>query len=345
MSAPAAPAEPRFERPPLVDPFGRRIRYLRMSVTDRCDLRCRYCMSERMVFRPADELLSFDELDQIAGAFIRRGLTKIRLTGGEPLVRKGVIGLVERLSRHLASGALEELTLTTNGTRLAEFAEPLATAGVRRVNVSLDSLVSERFRHITRGGDLSRVLDGIAAASAAGIAIKLNVVALKGLNEDELPAMVAWAHSRGHELTFIETMPLGDVEEDRTIHFLPLTAVREMLAARFTLTPLDRQTGGPARYVRVEETGGTLGFITPLTRNFCEGCNRVRLTATGTLYLCLGQSDAADLRAVLRAAPGDAAALDEAIARAVAMKPFGHDFRVAPNAPPALQRHMSVTGG
>ncbi|MDT7933623.1 MAG: GTP 3',8-cyclase MoaA [Sphingomonadaceae bacterium] len=345
MSAPAAPAEPRFERPPLVDPFGRRIRYLRMSVTDRCDLRCRYCMSERMVFRPADELLSFDELDQIAGAFIRRGVTKIRLTGGEPLVRKGVMGLVERLSRHLASGALEELTLTTNGTRLAEFAKPLAAAGVRRVNVSLDSLDPQRFRHITRGGDLSRVLDGIAAATAAGIAIKLNVVALKGLNEDELPSMVAWAHRQGYELTFIESMPLGDVEHDRALHFLPLIALQELLRARYTLTPLDRQTGGPARYMRVAETGGTVGFIAPLTRNFCEGCNRVRLTATGTLYLCLGQSDAADLRAVLRAAPGDAAALGDAIARAVAMKPFGHEFRVAPDAPPALERHMSVTGG
>lgn len=336
----------RLAGPPLVDPFGRRIGYLRMSVTDRCDLRCRYCMPERMQFLPRADLLSFEELDQIAGAFIRRGLRKLRLTGGEPLVRRDILSLVERLSRHLMSGALEELTITTNGTRLAEFAAPLARAGVRRVNVSLDSLDADRFRHITRRGDLAQVLAGIEAAAAAGLAVKINMVALRGVNEDEIEPMMAWAHANGHELTLIETMPLGEVEEDRADHYLPLSEIRRRLMTRYTLEPLSMRTGGPARYYRVAETGGQIGFITPLSHNFCEDCNRVRLTATGTLFLCLGQEDAADLRAVIRAHPGDPAALDSALTQAIARKPKGHDFAIdRRGAAPALARHMSMTGG
>lgn len=343
-----SPVPPVLQRAmqPLVDPFGRQIRYLRMSVTDRCDLRCRYCMAEKMTFLPRSELLSFEEMDAIAEAFVRRGLRKLRLTGGEPLVRKGIIALVERLGRHLRTGALEEITLTTNGTRLAEFAPLLAAAGVRRVNVSLDSLDPDRFRHITRRGDLAQVLEGIAAARAAGLAVKINMVALKGLNADEIMPMLHWAHGQGHELTLIETMPLGEVEDDRMDHYLPLSEVRRQLAAQLTLEPLAVRTGGPARYYRVAETGGRVGFITPLTHNFCEDCNRVRLTATGTLYLCLGQEDAADLRAVVRGQPRDAHALDAALAEAVSRKPKGHDFLIERRGDaPAVARHMSMTGG
>ena len=332
--------------PALVDPFGRAVTYLRVSVTDRCDLRCRYCMAERMTFLPRAELLSFDELDAIASAFVRRGTRKIRLTGGEPLVRRGFGDLARRLGRHIATGALGELTVTTNGTQLEANAAMLAAAGVRRVNVSLDTLDPAAFAHITRGGELARVLAGIDAAQAAGLAIKLNMVALRGFNEAEVEPMLAYAAARGMDLTLIETMPLGAVEGDRVDRYLPLTAVRARLEQRFTLDPLAIRTGGPARYYRVRETGQTLGFITPLSHNFCESCNRVRLTATGTLYLCLGQDDAADLRAVVRAYPGDEAALDDAIEEAVSRKPRGHDFALDQRgAAPALARHMSVTGG
>ena len=331
---------------PLIDPFGRRISYLRVSVTDRCDLRCRYCMAERMTFLPKAELLTLEELERLCGAFIGLGVRKLRLTGGEPLVRRGVLDLVRALGRHLASGALDELTLTTNGTQLAAHAPALADAGVRRVNVSLDTLDRTKFAHITRRDALPQVLDGIAAARAAGLRVKLNMVALAGLNEDEIEPMLAFAARHGDDLTLIETMPLGEVEEDRTDRYLPLSIVRERLAARFTLEPLADRTGGPARYVRLRETGQRLGFITPLTHNFCESCNRVRLTATGTLYLCLGQEDAADLRAVVRAEPGDGAALDAAIDEAITRKPRGHDFVIERRgAEPALKRHMSVTGG
>ncbi len=345
MSAATASPHDRLA-PPLIDPFGRRVSYLRVSVTDRCDLRCRYCMSERMEFRPRAELLSFDEIDMVAAAFIHRGTRKLRLTGGEPLVRRGFPELVRRLGRHLQTGALEELTLTTNATQLAPIAAEIAAAGVRRINISLDTLDPAAFAHITRGGDLARVLDGIAAARAAGMHVKINMVALKGLNEDAIEPMMAFAAAHGHDLVLIETMPLGAVEEDRTDRFLPLSAVRAGLESRHTLDPLPDRTGGPARYVRVRKTGLRLGFITPLSHNFCESCNRVRLTATGTLYLCLGQSAATDLRAVLRERPGDAAALDAAIVSAIARKPRAHDFAIdTRGAAPALARHMSVTGG
>lgn len=345
MTEPHPPAAERLKAP-LVDPFGRRVSYVRISVTDRCDLRCRYCMAEQMVFAPRAELLTLEEIDAIASAFVARGVRRLRLTGGEPLVRRGVLDLAARLGRHLASGALDELTMTTNGMRLAEAAPALAAAGIRRINVSLDTLDAAMFRHITRQGELERVLSGIAAAKAAGMHVKLNMVALRGLNEDQVEPMLRFCASHGHDLTLIETMPLGEVEEDRTAHFLPLGEVRRRLAARFTLEPLAERTGGPARYVRVRELGVRLGFITPLTHNFCEGCNRVRLSAFGRLYLCLGQEDAADLRAVVRAHPGDAAALDAAIEAAIARKPRGHDFVIdRPGAPPAQPRHMSVTGG
>lgn len=330
---------------PLIDPFGRRIRYLRMSVTDRCDLRCRYCMAERMTFLPRTELLSFEELEAVADAFIRRGLKKLRLTGGEPLVRRDILHLVERLGARIGESGLEELTLTTNGTRLAEFAGSLARAGVRRVNVSLDSLDAERFRYITRRGELADVLAGIDTAAAAGLQIKINMVALKGLNDGEIVPMLRWAHERGHDLTLIETMPLGEVEEDRADRYLPLSQAKAEIDKIFTLEPLAMRSGGPARYWRVAETGGHLGLITPLTHNFCEDCNRVRLTATGTLFLCLGQEDAADLRSVLRTAPGDAGALDAALDAAILRKPKGHDFVISRGAAPAVSRHMSMTGG
>jgi cyclic pyranopterin phosphate synthase len=330
---------------PLIDRFGRKVTYLRVSVTDRCDLRCVYCMAEDMTFLPKRDLLTLEELDRVCSAFVARGVTRLRLTGGEPLVRKGVMTLVKSLGRHLTSGALKELTLTTNGNLLETFADALAGCGVRRINVSLDTLDPDRFRAVTRWGDISKVLNGIRAAQRAGIRIKLNAVALKGVNEDEIPEMIRFAHGEGMDFTLIETMPMGDVEGDRTDHYLPLSLVRERLAQRFTLQDSDYRTGGPARYVTVAETGGRLGFITPLSHNFCESCNRVRLTCTGTLYLCLGQEDAADLRAPLRASEGDEA-LHAAIDGAIARKPRGHDFVIdrAQNRP-ALARHMNVTGG
>jgi len=328
--------------PPLMDRFQRHVSYLRVSVTDRCDFRCIYCMAEEMTFLPKADLLSLEELDRLISAFIRRGVKKIRITGGEPLVRKGILTLFADLSRHLATGALEELTLTTNGSRLAEFAEPLYRAGVRRVNVSVDTLDEARFTRLTRRGKLGPVLAGIEAARAAGLKVKINTVALKDENEDELEALMLWAHAKGHDITFIETMPLGEIEGGRIGHYLPLGAVRARLASRYTLIDLADRTGGPARYVRVAETGGRIGFITPLTHNFCESCNRVRLTCTGMLYMCLGQDDSSDLRAVLRSGGDLDAALDEAMMR----KPKGHDFVITRKKDgPAVTRHMSVTGG
>jgi GTP 3',8-cyclase len=347
LDQPVMATEPNLPRTetPMVDRFGRAITYLRVSVTDRCDFRCVYCMSEHMTFLPKADLLTLEELDRICTAFVRKGTRKLRLTGGEPLVRRDLMTLVRALGRHLRSGELEELTLTTNGSQLARFAGELAEAGVRRINVSVDTLDPDRFRQITRRGDLSVVLEGIAAAQRAGIAVKINAVALRGENEDELADMMRWAHAGGMDITFIETMPLGEVEGDRTDRYLPLSLVRARLAQRFTLTESSHRTGGPARYMHVAETGGRLGFITPLTHNFCESCNRVRLTCTGTLYMCLGQEDAADLRAPLRASSEDgplSAAIDEAIGR----KPKGHDFVIdRRHAGPALSRHMSVTGG
>lgn len=330
---------------PLIDPFRRTVSYLRVSVTDRCDFRCVYCMSEDMSFLPKKDLLSLEELDRVCTAFITRGVRKLRLTGGEPLVRRGIMSLFESLSRHLASGALDELTLTTNGSQLAKYAAQLHACGVRRVNVSVDTLDAAKFRAITRWGQLDQVLAGIDAAQAAGLKIKINTVALRDVNEHELPELMRWAHGRGMDFTVIEVMPLGEIDAGRLDQYLPLSTVRSRLAEHFTLTDLPDRTGGPARYVRVEETGGRLGFITPLTHNFCESCNRVRLTCTGTLYMCLGQEDAADLRAPLRASEGNEllhAAIDAAIAR----KPKGHDFVIDRHrSGPAVGRHMSVTGG
>ncbi|HEY0224320.1 MAG TPA: GTP 3',8-cyclase MoaA [Pseudolabrys sp.] len=329
----------------LVDPFARAITYLRVSVTDRCDFRCVYCMSEHMTFLPKADLLSLEELDRLCSAFIAKGVVKLRLTGGEPLVRRGIMTLVGSLSRHLETGALKELTLTTNGSQLEKYAAELKGHGVERINVSLDTLDADKFRAITRWGDFDRVMAGIDAAQAAGLRAKINTVALKGVNEDEIADMLEWANGRGIDLTVIEVMPLGDVGETRLDQYLPLSMVRARLARRFTLEDTDYQTGGPARYVRVKETGGRLGFITPMTHNFCESCNRVRITCTGTLYMCLGQDDAADLRTPLRGSEGDDlvhAAIDEAITR----KPRGHDFVIDRRQQrPALSRHMSVTGG
>ena len=330
--------------PPLVDGFGRHVTYLRISVTDRCDFRCTYCMSEHMTFLPKADVLSFEEIDRIASAFVRRGVRKLRLTGGEPLVRRGIMDLVRSLSRHLGSG-LDELTLTTNGSQLARHASELADAGVRRINVSLDTLDPERFARITRWGRIEQVIGGIGAAKAAGLRIKVNMVALRGVNDDEIEAMLGWCAEAGHDLVLIETMPLGEVGEDRSDRYLPLSAVRRDLETRWTLEPLPDSTGGPARYVRVRETGQRLGFITPLTHNFCESCNRVRLTATGMLYMCLGQDDSADLRAVVRGTRDDTA-LDAMLSAAMVRKPKGHDFRIdRRGAAPAVARHMSVTGG
>ena len=330
---------------PMVDPFGRSITYLRVSVTDRCDFRCTYCMSEHMTFLPKKDLLTLEELDRLCSVFIARGVRKLRLTGGEPLVRKNIMSLVRNLGRHIEAGRLEELTLTTNGSQLAKFADELADCGVRRINVSLDTLDREKFRHITRWGDIDRVMEGLDAAQAAGIKIKLNAVALKDFNDVEMPELMRFAHGRGMDLTVIETMPMGEIEEDRTDRYLPLSQLRADLENNFTLIDNDYQTGGPARYVTVKETGGRLGFITPMTHNFCESCNRVRLTCTGTLYMCLGQEDAADLRAPLRASEGNekvSAAIDAAIGR----KPKGHDFIIdRRTSRPSVSRHMSVTGG
>jgi cyclic pyranopterin phosphate synthase len=329
----------------LMDPFGRAITYLRVSVTDRCDFRCVYCMSEDMAFLPKRDLLTLEELDRICTAFVDRGVRKLRITGGEPLVRRDIMTLFGSLSRHLESGALDELTVTTNGSQLARHARDLAACGVRRINVSLDTLDADKFRRITRWGDLAKVLQGLDAAQAAGLKIKINTVALKGVNEDELESLLQWAHGRGMDLTLIEVMPLGEIDGQRIDQFLPLSLVRTRLSARYALEDLDDRTGGPARYVRVKETGGRLGFITPMTHNFCESCNRVRLTCTGQLFMCLGQEDAADLRAPLRASESNGL-LDQAIVDAIARKPKGHDFIIdRRHARPALSRHMSVTGG
>ncbi|MBX4929229.1 GTP 3',8-cyclase MoaA [Rhizobium binae] len=329
---------------PMIDPYGRAVTYLRVSVTDRCDFRCTYCMAENMTFLPKRDLLTLEELDRLCSAFIAKGVRKIRLTGGEPLVRKNIMYLVRKLGEKIGAG-LDELTLTTNGSQLARHAEELYESGVRRINVSLDTLDPDKFRKITRWGDFSKVMEGIDAAQKAGISIKLNAVALKGFNDAEIPGLLRFAHGRGMDLTVIETMPMGEIDEDRTDQYLPLSELRADLERQFTLTDIDYQTGGPARYVRVTETGGRLGFITPMTHNFCESCNRVRLTCTGTLYMCLGQNDAADLRAALRATEDDAllhAAIDEAITR----KPKGHDFIIdRTHNRPAVARHMSVTGG
>jgi cyclic pyranopterin phosphate synthase len=329
----------------MIDPFGRHISYLRVSVTDRCDFRCVYCMSEHMTFLPKAELLSLEEMDRLCGAFIAKGVERIRITGGEPLVRKNVMWLFEQLGKRIGAGGLKELTLTTNGSQLTRFAGDLKAAGVRRINVSLDTRDAAKFREITRWGELTKVLAGIDAALAAGLSVKINTVALKDVNDTEIPSLMEWAHGLGMDFTLIETMPLGEIDGDRVEQYLPLSRVRARLAEHYTLEDIDYRTGGPARYVRVEETGGRLGFITPLTHNFCESCNRVRLTCTGTLFMCLGQEDAADLRTVLRASQDDqalAAAIDEAIAR----KPKGHDFIIdRRHDRPALSRHMSLTGG
>jgi GTP 3',8-cyclase len=327
--------------PALVDPFGRHVSYLRVSVTDRCDFRCVYCMSEHMSFLPKKDLLTLEELDRLCSAFISKGVRKLRITGGEPLVRKNILSLFKSLSRHLETGRLEEVTLTTNGSQLAKFAGDLRAAGVRRINVSVDTLDAQKFKAITRWGDLATVLNGIKAAQREGLAIKINAVALKDVNDD----LIRFAHGEGHDLTLIETMPLGDIEGDRTDQYLPLSKVRARLLDTWTLEDIPFRTGGPARYVTVRETGGRLGFITPLTHNFCESCNRVRVTCTGTLYMCLGQDDAADLRAPLRASP-DNGPLFEAIDAAILRKPKGHDFVIDRRAQkPAVGRHMSMTGG
>jgi cyclic pyranopterin phosphate synthase len=328
---------------PLVDRYGRHVSYLRISVTDRCDFRCVYCMAEDMTFLPKRDVLSFEEIETITGAFIARGVTKIRLTGGEPLVRRDIMDLVTTLGAQIGHG-LEELTLTTNGSQLRKHAQGLADAGVKRLNVSLDTLDAERFRTITRRGRLGDVLDGIDAAQAAGLAIKINMVAMRGVNDDEIEPMMAWAHGKGMGLTLIEGMPLGEVGIDRVDSYLPLRELHDLLARRYTLSKLEKRTGGPARYVHVAETGGVLGFITPMSHNFCESCNRVRLTATGQLFLCLGQDDQVNLRDALR--DGGMAALDAALDHAMLIKPKGHDFVIDRTRPePALGRHMSVTGG
>lgn len=326
-----------------MDGFGRAVTYLRLSVTDRCDLRCVYCMAEHMTFLPKAEVLTLEELDRLASAFIGLGVRKLRLTGGEPLVRKGFMALVASLARHLRTGALDELTLTTNGTHLERHAADLARHGVKRINVSLDTLRPALFRTLTRGGDVTRVIAGIDAALAAGMAVKINTVALKHDNADELPELIQWAHMRGCDITLIETMPLGEIEQDRTDQFLSLKDVRRDLAAFWTLQDIPDATGGPARYVRIAETNGRLGLITPLSNHFCDTCNRVRLTCTGTLHTCLGRDDASDLRAVIRSGASDAG-LSEAIRTAIGGKPKGHDFQITA-AQPAVARHMSTTGG
>jgi cyclic pyranopterin phosphate synthase len=341
----ALSASPASLSGPMTDPFGRTISYLRVSVTDRCDLRCFYCMSEDMTFLPKADLLSLEELDRLCSAFIAKGVRKLRLTGGEPLMRRNVTSLIRSLSRHLASGALEELTLTTNGSQLSRFAGELRDCGVRRINVSLDTLDPAKFRAITRWGDLDKVLAGIEAARAAGLAVKINAVALKGLNEDEIPSLMEWAHGKGMGLTLIEVMPMGDIGTERIDQYVPLSLVRARLAQRYTMSDLEETSGGPARYVRVHETGGKLGFITPMTHNFCEACNRVRITCTGTLHTCLGHEDASDLRKPLRASP-DNVDLSAAIDRAIGAKPKGHDFIIdRRHNRPSVARHMSVTGG
>ena len=330
----------------MIDPFGRSITYLRVSVTDRCDFRCVYCMAEDMTFLPKAELLTLEELERVCAAFIGLGVKKIRLTGGEPLVRKNVMSLIQGLAGYLDGGGLEELTLTTNGSQLAKYADELVRLGVKRINVSLDTLEADKFRELTRWGDLAQVMRGIDAAQQAGLRIKINAVALKGVNEAEFDDLIRWSHGRGMDMTLIEVMPMGEIgTATRLDQYLPLSMVRADLAKRWTLTDLDYTSGGPARYVRIEETGGKLGFITPLTHNFCEACNRVRLTCTGTLYMCLGQEDAADLRAPLRQSDSDEL-LMSAIHEAIGRKPKGHDFVIDRRRNrPAVPRHMSVTGG
>ncbi len=333
------------QKTPMIDPFQRAVTYLRVSVTDRCDFRCTYCMAENMTFLPKKDLLTLEELERLCSAFIAKGVRRLRLTGGEPLVRKNIMHLVRALGRQIEAGHLDELTLTTNGSQLARYADELYDSGVRRINVSLDTLDPVKFKEITRWGDFSKVMEGIDAAQKAGLKIKLNAVALKDFNEHEIADMLRFAHGRGMDMTVIETMPMGEIEEDRTDRYLPLSKLKADLEQQFTLTDIPYKTGGPARYVEVAETGGRLGFITPMTHNFCESCNRVRLTCTGTLYMCLGQNDAADLRTALRASDDDAylaAAIDEAISR----KPKGHDFIIDRDRQrPAVARHMSVTGG
>ena len=329
----------------MIDPFGREITYVRVSVTDRCDFRCVYCMAEEMTFLPKADLLSLEELDRLCGTLVAMGVRKIRLTGGEPLVRRNILWLVEQLGRHLEQGTLDELTVTTNGSQLERMAAPLAARGVRRINVSLDTLDPDRFKAITRWGRFDKVMSGIEAAKAAGLAVKINMVALRGVNEDEIERMLAWCGGEGFDLTLIETMPLGEIDGDRTDQYLPLSLVRARLAERWTLTDIPYKTGGPARYVHVTETGGRLGLITPLTHNFCESCNRVRVTCTGTMFMCLGQEDAVDLRGPLRASEGDVLLCD-AIMSGIARKPKGHDFVIdRRHQRPAVRRHMSVTGG
>ena len=328
----------------MIDPFGRSVEYLRVSVTDRCDFRCVYCMAEDMTFLPKRELLTLEELERLCTVFVSKGVRKLRLTGGEPLVRRGVMELVHNLGKLIDTGDLEELTLTTNGSQLARYADELVAAGVRRINVSLDTLDENKFAKITRWGRLPQVLGGIEAARKAGLQIKINTVALKEVNEHEIDSMINWAHGEGFDFTLIETMPLGEIDEDRTDQYLPLSLVRSRLEEKYSLIDIPYKTGGPARYVKLKETDGRLGFITPMTHNFCESCNRVRLTCTGTLFLCLGQEDAADLRTPLRNSEANdlvSAAIDEAITR----KPKGHDFVIGRNQAPSVGRHMSTTGG
>lgn len=345
MSRPVPSSIAQSANSAMIDPFGRSISYLRVSVTDRCDLRCFYCMSEDMTFLPKSDLLTLEELDRLCTAFIAKGVRKLRLTGGEPLVRRNVMSLVRSLSRHLDTGALSELTLTTNGSLLEKFAAELRDYGVRRINVSLDTLDAAKFREITRWGDIAKVMRGIEAARSAGLKVKINTVALKNMNEDEIPSLMEWAHSKDMDLTLIEVMPMGEIGEGRIDQYLPLSLLRARLGSRYTLTDLPDNTGGPARYVRVSETGGKLGFITPMTHNFCESCNRVRITCTGTLHTCLGQEDASDLRRPLRASPDDEL-LSAAIDRAIGLKPKGHDFVIdRRHNRPSVSRHMSVTGG
>jgi len=329
----------------MIDPFGRKITYLRVSVTDRCDFRCVYCMSEHPVFLPKAEVLSLEEIERLCAAFMRKGVERIRITGGEPLVRRGVISLFEKLGGWLGAGGLKELTLTTNGSQLVAMAPKLAAAGVKRINVSLDSLDPAVFQTVTRWGELNTVLAGIDAAQAAGMAVKINTVVLKDVNDREIPSLIRWAHGRGMDLTLIETMPMGGIDSDRVAQYVPLSLIRAELSREFTLSDSDYRTGGPARYARVAETGGRLGFITPLTHNFCESCNRIRLTCTGKLYMCLGQEDAADLRSPLRATHEDGM-LEDAIDEAIARKPKGHDFVIdRRHGGPAVPRPMSLTGG
>jgi cyclic pyranopterin phosphate synthase len=331
--------------PPLVDPFQRAITYLRVSVTDRCDFRCVYCMSENMTFLPKRDLLTLEELDRLCSAFVAKGVRKLRITGGEPLVRRDIMTLFQQLSRHLDSGQLDELTVTTNGSQLAKHAKDLAACGVKRINVSMDTLDPQKFQAITRWGKLDKVLEGIDAALAAGLKVKINAVALKGVNADEFDDMIRFTHERGMDLTLIETMPLGDIDGDRTDQYLPLSMVRANLSERWTLEESQYRTAGPARYYTIAETGGRLGMITPMTHNFCESCNRVRLTCTGTLYMCLGQDDAADLRAPLRSSESNEP-LYQAIEEAISRKPKGHDFVIDRRTNrPSVSRHMSVTGG